>query len=348
MKAITVRPGVVDSLRLSELPEPAKVEGDVLVETIAVGVCGTDEEIIRGEYGQAPEGEDLLILGHESLGRVIEAPMDSQLRESDLVVGIVRWPDPVPCECCALGEWDMCKNGGYTEHGITGRAGFARERFRLPQERLVKVNPSLGLLGALLEPATIVAKAWEEIDLFLTRVRSRPEHVLVLGAGTIGLLSALFARQRAYRVTVLDRVDTGPKPILARDIGAAYTSSLLSELDFEPDIVLECTGSVELIMDVANILASNGIICLLGVSAPGTPIPFDLGALNRQMVLQNQILFGSVNANRRHYEAGAEAIARAEHSWLSAVLNRRVPLDSYANAYARSDADIKVCLTFAV
>jgi len=240
----------------------------------------------------------------------------------------------------------MCKNGKYTEHGIKGRAGFARERFRLPQERLVKIDQSLGLLGTLLEPSSIVAKAWEEIDRFMARSKVDPEHVLILGAGTVGLLSALFARQRKYRVTVLDRAADGPKPELVRALGAQYTTSSLGELDFNPDIIVECTGAVPLIREMMDILAPNGTACLLGVSAPKAEVPFDLGALNRQMVLQNQLLFGSVNANRRHYEQGAVALAHADQTWLSGVLNRRVEISSYKEAYARSDTDVKVCLLF--
>ena len=120
MRGLTVRPGVAGSARVEEVAAPRPEDGAVLVDTLAVGVCGTDLEIAAGEYGEAPAGEDRLVLGHESLGRVREAPPGSGLAEGDLVVGIVRQPDPVPCPSCAVGEWDMCRNGRYTEHGIKG------------------------------------------------------------------------------------------------------------------------------------------------------------------------------------------------------------------------------------
>ncbi|MFL6271821.1 MAG: alcohol dehydrogenase catalytic domain-containing protein, partial [Actinomycetes bacterium] len=164
MQAITVIPLQAGSARLDEVAEPSSEEGALLVQTLAVGVCGTDLEISQGEYGWAPPGRDRLVLGHESLGRVLEAPAGSGLAAGDLVVAIVRQPDPEPCPSCAAGEWDMCRNGRYTEHGIKGLHGYGRERWRASAGRLVKLDPALGLAGVLLEPASVVAKAWEQID----------------------------------------------------------------------------------------------------------------------------------------------------------------------------------------
>jgi threonine dehydrogenase-like Zn-dependent dehydrogenase len=130
VQAITVLPGQAGSARLDDVPEPFPGEASVLVETLAVGVCGTDLEIANGEYGWAPPGHQRLVLGHESLGRVLQAPEDG-LEPGDLVVGIVRQPDPVPCESCAAGEWDMCRSGRYAEHGIKELDGFMRERYRI-------------------------------------------------------------------------------------------------------------------------------------------------------------------------------------------------------------------------
>ncbi len=117
MKAITVEPKKPRTARYEDFPEPEEHEGSVLVEAVAVGVCGTDVEIVEGKYGWAPPGATRLVLGHESLGRVIDPGPRSSLKKGDLVVGIVRRPDPVPCPNCAVGEWDMCTNGQYTERG---------------------------------------------------------------------------------------------------------------------------------------------------------------------------------------------------------------------------------------
>ena len=146
MRAITLTPGIKDSARLEEVPEPPRSDGALLVRTLALGVCGTDREIIAADYGEAPPGHDYLVLGHELLGVVEAAPADG-FAVGDHVVGIVRRPDPVPCPACAAGEWDMCRNGLYTERGIKGRHGFGSECFRLEPEFAVKVDRALGLLA---------------------------------------------------------------------------------------------------------------------------------------------------------------------------------------------------------
>ena len=125
MRAITLEPGVTDSADLEEMPEPGPSEGSILVDGVALGICGTDAEIVHGDYGEAPPGAERLILGHESLGRVREAAPGSGFSAGDLVVGIVRRPDPVPCGACAHGEFDMCRNGRYTERGIKELDGYA-------------------------------------------------------------------------------------------------------------------------------------------------------------------------------------------------------------------------------
>src|SRR5207253_7928632 len=117
--------------RLDEVPAPPASEGAVLVRALSLGICGTDREIIDGDYGWPPPGVDRLIIGHESLGVVEQAPEDSGFAHGNLVVGIVRRPDPVPCACCAINEWDMCRNGLFTERGIKQRNGYGSEQFRV-------------------------------------------------------------------------------------------------------------------------------------------------------------------------------------------------------------------------
>lgn len=346
MRAVTVVPGKPETLRLAEdFPEPTTDEGEVLVEAIAVGICGTDHEIISEGYGKPPPGTDTLVLGHESLGRVIEDPSGS-LRPGDLVAGIVRHPDPVPCANCAAGEWDMCRNELYTEHGIKALPGFARDRWRISPRFAVGLNPALERVGVLLEPASVLAKAWEHIERIGGRAVWQPQSVLVTGAGPIGLLAALLAVQRGCLVHVLDLATSGPKPELVGALGATYHTSTVPELDFDPDIVLECTGVPSLVLDVMCKAGRNGIVCLAGVSSGGRTIDFDAGALSREMVLENNVVFGSVNANRRHWEQAAAALTTADSAWLDALITRRVPVSSYAEAYQPGPDDIKVVLDF--
>ncbi|MDG4828377.1 glucose 1-dehydrogenase [Solwaraspora sp. WMMD1047] len=346
MRAITVVPGRPDSLRLvPDFPEPANDEGAILVEALAVGICGTDHEIIGGGHGEPPPGCHTLVLGHESLGRVIADPSGT-LHPGDLVAGIVRHPDPVPCANCAMDEWDMCRNERYTEHGIKGLPGFARDRWRIGPKFAIGLDPALERVGVLVEPTSVLAKAWDHIDRIGARAVWQPQTVLVTGAGPIGLLAALLATQRGHTVHVLDRAVGGRKPALAGALGAAYHTGSVSELDFAPDVILECTGAPAVVLEVMCKVAPTGIVCLAGVSTGGRTIDFDAGALNRDLVLENNVVFGSVNANRRHWDLAAEALTTADPGWLDSLITRRVPVGSYAEAYTSADDDIKVVLEF--
>ena len=185
MRALTVIPGQANSGMIRHVPEPPSEYGALLVQTLAIGVCGTDVEILSGRYGWSPPGRDHLIIGHESIGEILEAPDESGFSPGDLVVGIVRRPDPVPCAYCAIGEWDMCRNGQYTERGIKQLDGYCSERFRVEPEFTVKVQSVLGVIGVLLEPASIVAKAWQHAEYIGRRSLAwAPRAVLVTGCRT--------------------------------------------------------------------------------------------------------------------------------------------------------------------
>lgn len=344
VKALGVTPGVKDSLELLQMDEPAEGEGSVLVEVTAVGLCGTDKEIVAGEYGEAPAGSDHLVLGHENLGRVVSAPEGSGLAKGDLVVGIVRRPDPVPCAACAQGQWDMCRNGKYTEHGIKGLHGFARERYRADPDALVKLDPALADVGVLLEPTTIVAKAWQHTEAIGRRAFFEPKVAVVTGAGPVGLLAALLGVQRGLEVHVYDRVEDGPKPDLVRDLGATYHTDTLTDSGVLADVLIECTGVPSVVMETITQHGPDAVTCLTGVSSTGKRLPVDVGAANREAVLGNDVVFGSVNANRGHYEAAAKALAAADGDWLARLITRRVTLADFADAFSPQPNDVKVVL----
>ena len=344
MKAITVLPGQADSVRLDDVKDPPESDGAVVVETVAVGICGTDAEISSGEYGWAPPGHERLILGHESIGRVLEAPDASGLVKGDYVVAIVRRPDPEPCYSCAVGEWDFCRNGRYTEHGIKELDGFMRERYRAQPDAVVKVDAALGALGVLLEPTSVVAKAWEQAERAGNRATWKPGRAVITGAGPIGLLAALLSVQRGLETHVIDQVTSGLKPDLVRALGAEYHTGPINEAAESPDVVVECTGVGSLVFDAIEHVASGGVVCLTGVSPTGRNMQIDAGMLNREWVLQNECVVGSVNANKRHYVAAAEALAAADKDWLARLVTRRVPIEQFADALDRKDDDVKVVL----
>ncbi len=347
MKALTVIPLKAGSAAVEDIDEPAPDEGEVLVETIAVGVCGTDAEIVAGDYGWAPPGRDRLVLGHESLGRVLEAPDGSGFQPGDHVVCIVRRPDPVPCYACAAGQWDNCRNGLYTEHGIKSLDGFMRERYRTPADALVKVDSDLGLCGVLLEPTTIVAKAWEEIEDIGNRAVWKPETVLVTGAGPVGLLAALLGKQRGLEVHVLDHLDSGAKPRLVQALGCHYHTGAVADAVKDPDIVIEGTGVPQLVVDSVMSVGSGGVVALLGVGAAGKEIGVDVGALNRDMVLSNKAVVGSVNANRSHYQKAVTALHAADETWLTSLITRKLPLEHFSDALQHGPDDVKTVMELA-
>jgi threonine dehydrogenase-like Zn-dependent dehydrogenase len=347
MKAITIEPKVPNSARLEEVPEPEGRDGSVLVEAIAVGVCGTDVEMVEGKYGWAPPGKTRLVLGHESLGRVVDPGPSGSLKKGDLVAGIVRRPDPVPCSNCAVGEWDMCRNGQYTERGIKQIDGFMSERWRIEPEYAVRMDLSLGLLGVLLEPTTVVAKAWEQIARVGQRAFWEPQTALVTGAGPIGLLAALLGTQRGLEIHVLDRVESGPKPDLVRALGATYHTGSIAAVGFEPDIIVECTGVGSVITDAIQAIGPGGVVCLTGVGSGGRVSGLTTADVAAEMVLRNNVVFGSVNANKRHWYKAAQALTRTDRSWLKRLITRRERPENFARALQRQEADIKVVIQFA-
>ncbi|MDQ2586764.1 glucose 1-dehydrogenase [Saccharothrix yanglingensis] len=347
MRALTVTPGTPGSLQVAELPDPEPRAGELLVEGLAVGVCGTDREIVRAEYGWAPPGHDRLVLGHESLGRVRTAPEGSGFSTGDLVVGVVRRPDPVPCGACARGEFDNCRNGRYTERGIKEIDGYAAELWCVEADYAVTLDPRLEHVGVLMEPTTVVAKAWEQVWRVGERAWYEPERALVTGAGPIGLLAAMIGVQRGLDVHVLDLVTDGPKPRLVEQLGATYHHRGVDEVagELQPDVVVEATGVGRLVFSAMRNTASFGVVCLTGVSPAGRKIQVDAAGVNREMVLENDVVVGSVNANLRHYRQAAEALARADLDWLGGLITRRVPLESFADAFEARPDDVKVAIT---
>ena len=341
MKACTITPGDIGSAGVEEIGEPPARDGDVLVEGLLVGVCGTDVEIAKQGYGVPPAGHKRIVLFHESLGRVVEAPADSGLAAGDLVAGVVRRPDPVPCGPCGNDQWDFCRNGKFTERGIKEHDGYGSQRWRVAPKFAIKLDAGLGDLGVLLEPTSVVAKAWDQTDRIAARAYWQPEHVLVTGAGPIGLLAALLARQRGLSVSVLDRVTEGAKPEMVRELGATYVNDL-DDLPAPPDVVIEATGVGPLVFDVIGRCAPNAIVSLTGISSGTRPINLAADAINKEIVLENEVVFGSVNAGLRNYQQAADALAAADNDWLARIITRRVPMPEWPMALERRPDDIKV------
>jgi threonine dehydrogenase-like Zn-dependent dehydrogenase len=350
MRALTVAPGKPGSLMLEDIDEPVRGEEELLIDAIALGVCGTDRELAEGVYGWAPQGAERLVIGHESLGRVREAPPGSAFAPGDLVVGVVRRPDPVPCEACARGLFDSCRNGDYIERGIKELNGYGSEVWTVEADYAVKLDPALAEVGVLMEPMSVLAKAWEQVDRVGGRSWFDPKSVLVIGAGPIGLLAALIGAQRGLEVHVLDRNAEGPKPKLVAALGAAYhTDGIAAAIaGGKPDIVIEATGSEALILDAMAATGAYGVTCLTGVTPTGRKVSYDVGGLNRDIVLENDAVVGSVNANLAHFAKAADILAASDRDWLKGLITRRIPLQDFDQAFQSKtkSGDIKLAIDF--
>ncbi len=351
MKGVIVNPGRAGSSRLADLPDPTPAPGQAVVQVIAVGMDGTDRELLEGKYGEAPPGDDYLIIGHESIGRVISAP-GGILRQGELVVPIVRRPDPEPCINCAAGEWDMCLNGRYTERGIKGAHGFLAERYVEDPRYLISIPEELAAVAVLLEPLSILEKAIEQIERIQSRLVWAPRRALVLGAGTIGTLAVLLLRMEGFDVYLYNRGDGGPGRHIAEAAGARFVSTSERELDhvweqeFGPvDIAIEATGYSPLAVDAIHVVGSNGVVCLTGISSGSRTVSINASHLNLEIVLQNKVVFGTVNANRRHFESGVAHMKVIEGRWpglLERMITSRIPLTQFGVVNLDQPSDLKV------
>jgi len=240
----------------------------------------------------------------------------------------------------------MCRNGQYTERGIKEIEGFMSERWRIEPEYAVKLDRSLGLLGVLLEPTTVVTKAWEQVLAVGQRAFWEPRTVLVTGAGPIGLLAALVGQQHGLDVHVLDRVESGPKPDLVRALGATYHTGAVGGVGFEPDVIIECTGVGQVIADTFNVIGAGGVVCLTGVGTGGRTVGLSTADVASKTVLRNNVVVGSVNANKRHWYKAGQILARADRAWLARLITRQEPPEEILRALDRRPDDIKVVVTW--
>ncbi len=356
MKAFVVTPPHAGSGRIIDVPKPVPVSDAALIQVLSVGLCGTDRELLSGEYGEAPHGYDYLITGHESLGRVVAAP-GGPVSLGDLVVAIVRRPDPQPCSNCAAGEWDMCLNGLYAEHGIKGAHGFLTEFYTESPQYLVPLPERLIKVGMLLEPLSIVEKAVEQIKRIQSRLLWAPKKALVFGAGTIGVFAALLLRLDGLTVYLYSRGDGGHGKAVAESAGAQFFSSdnynISDDLKKEigsVDIAIEATGYSPFAFQAKHLFGSNGIVCLTGVSAGSRTLTIDASHLNLEMVLENKVVFGTVNANRRHFESGVAHLDAIEGRWpglLERMITRHFPFEGFNASVFDQPGDLKAVVDIA-
>jgi len=312
MQAIAVFPSQ-KRVDLLDIPEP-QLNGrtDVLLKVREVGLCGTDREISSFEYGTPPRGSDHLVLGHESLAEVVEVGREVRsLKPGDLVVAMVRRPCPHPdCRPCRGGRPDFCVTGDYTERGIKGADGFLTDYVVEDETYLVRVPHALAEVAVLVEPLTVVAKASDRTQSIFYGLpfEPGPQRGLVLGAGPIGLLGAMVLVADGFETVVYSRDSEQSKQAeLVRSLGAHYVSSTsnplesLRESSGEFDVVLEAVGFAPLMVGATQVLKPNGVVALTGVPPETATAELKVGRGLRNLVLRNEVVFGTVNAGRRDH-----------------------------------------------
>jgi glucose 1-dehydrogenase len=349
MRAVAVFPDK-RQISLVDHPEPSLTSPTaVKVRILEVGVCGTDREIAAFEYGCPPSGSDYLVLGHESLGEVVEAGKAvSGIQRGDLVVLSVRRACPELCPACAAGRQDFCYTGHFKERGINQLHGYLTNFVVEEQSYVYEVPKGLREIGVLTEPLTITEKAMDQLNTVCERmpwVSEKPEdhlnrHALVLGAGPVGLLAAMKLVLEGYRTFVfsLGKGDQ-QKTAIMRSIGATFLpaedimpAEVIAHCGGHVDLVIEALGAASISFEIIQSLGQNAIFIFTGVPGHKAPIPFDLSDLMRDMVLKNQMVFGTVNAGPVHFRNAIADLARFDARFPNAVrqlITNRFPIDQF-------------------
>lgn len=338
MRAVAVFPAE-KAIKIVDHPEPRR-EGasEVLLEMLDVGICGTDREIARFDYGTPPAGSPYLVIGHESLARVLEVgPACRRVKPGDLVVTMVRRPCGHPeCRSCGAGRQDFCFTGDFTERGINGHHGFMTERV-VDDERYMHVVPSrLREVGVLVEPLTIAEKAliqvWDVQERLPWTIPGQNEgdghgqRAVVLGAGPVGLLGALALRVRGFETFVYSLEEPGsPKALWVEAVGGTFVSAKSTDIAGlasrvgNIDLVYEATGAVAVSFHVLEVLGTNGVFVFTGVPGRKGPIEIEADDLMRNMVLRNQLVFGTVNAGPDAFAAAVADLTTFYDRWPAQV-----------------------------
>lgn len=346
MQSVAVFPSRRE-VALIDAPAPGPLgDTEARLEMLEVGVCGTDREIARFDYGEPPKGADHLILGHESLGRVVEVGKQvSRLKVGDLIVTMVRRPCAHPeCTACRAGRQDFCFTGDFTERGIRGRNGYMTGEVVDDQKYMHVVPAALRQVGVLTEPLTIAQKALSQLRAIHDRLpwtsggkfRDYTPRALIFGAGPVGLLGAMSFVLEGFDTVVYSRAaDVAQMSKLCESFGARFVDAMkvpisdLAKTCGQIDVVFEATGASRASFDVMGALGVNGVFVFTGVPGRKGPNPLDTDLLMRNLVLKNQLVFGTVNAGPDAFENAIASLGQFQAKWpaaLEALITGRHPM----------------------
>jgi threonine dehydrogenase-like Zn-dependent dehydrogenase len=350
MKALAVFPASRE-VKIVDHPEPdCAGTTEVKLRILEAGICGTDREIADFRYGAPPADSPYQIIGHEALGEVVEVgSCVTGLVPGDLAVLMVRRPCPHDgCGPCRNGRPDFCITGDFTERGIKGAHGYMTE-FVVDDERyLVKVPKQLREVGVLLEPLTVAEKAAEQVRVLVQRLpgnlKDDPSNLnaVVIGAGPIGLLGAMKLIDGGFDTWVYYRGKAdSPNGRIVSAIGARFLSSAdhppadLAKIVGNISLIYEATGVATISFDVLSVLGVNGVFIFTGVPGVRAPIEIDAERIMRNLVLNNQVICGTVNAGRASFEEGVrdlESFMQRFPAAVRALITSRMTLDDARDA----------------
>jgi threonine dehydrogenase-like Zn-dependent dehydrogenase len=364
MRAIAVTPasktvGIIDHAE----PEITSAT-HVKLRMIEAGVCGTDREICAFDYGTPPSGSQYLIIGHESLGEVVEiGSRVARVKPGDLVVPMVRRPCPHEhCMACRAARQDFCFTGDFTERGIKEQHGFMAQ-FIVDDEQFMNPVPrELREVAILVEPLTIAEKGLAQVwqvqqrlpwgcPMVPGKARGHCHRAVVLGAGPVGLLGAMALVNAEFDTYVYSReAAPNPKSMLLESIGAKYISAEGVAVEALPniigniDLVYEATGASSLAFAMMKALGTNGIFVFTGVPGRKRPIEVDTDLIMRNLVLKNQVIFGTVNAGREAFENSIRDVGTFYKRWPNAVrslITGRFPMEAHRELLLGKSTGIK-------
>ena len=368
MKAVAVVPGQKE-LRMVDHPLPqVSNDKEIKVKTLDVGICGTDREICTFVYGEPPQGDDHLVLGHESLGRVVEVgDAVSRFKVGDLVVPSVRRPCADPrCKPCCNDKQDYCINEQFTERGIKQVHGFMTEFYVDDEKYFTYVPDDLRDLAVMAEPLTIAEKGLAQAYAVQKRLpwactdEGQPPgkglRAVVLGAGPIGILGAMKCVIEGFDTYVYSRSKSpNPKAELVEQIGAKYFSKYdispqeLAEEVGNIDLIYEAVGGSEFAFDVLQVLGTNGVFVFTGIPAPETRLEIDSDILMRRIVLENLAIVGTVNADRKAFEDAIADLGEFKKRWpetIKKVISGRYDISDHQELLVGKSKGIKNVITF--
>lgn len=364
MRAVGVMPGRREVRLLTHTTPYIASSHEIKIRTLEVGICGTDREICNFEYGTPPAGSEFLVLGHEALGEVVEVGSScSVFKPGDLVVPSVRRPCPHhACAPCQIDRQDFCYTGDFTERGIKMNHGFLTEYFVEEEKHLYPVPRELRDVGVLVEPLTVAEKAMNQVWQVQQRLpwenpaangkgRGWGKTAVVLGAGPVGILGAMALLVNGFKTFVYSRSPApNPKSELVNSIGAKYISTqTMAPGQFAAevgnvDLVYEAVGVAPVSFQVMKLMGLNGIFVFTGIPAQKPAIPVEADCLMRDLVLKNQVVIGTVNADRSAFEGAIRDLAIFKQRWpdaLRALITGRYPMDKFGDLLLGKNAGIK-------